>query len=98
MWCVAELDDEYIRKMEDVLETYEKPYDSAEPVVSTRSPSLCMPTFALRYQLNRDGKRAGTTSMSDAARPMYSALWNRRPAGISHFRLPIGRGWSSPKP
>ena len=34
MWCVAELDDEYIAKMEDVLETYEKSYDPAEPVVS----------------------------------------------------------------
>ena len=33
MWCVAELDDEYIAKMEDVLETYERPYDPAEPVV-----------------------------------------------------------------
>lgn len=33
MWCVAELDDEYIAKMEDVLETYEKAYNSAEPVV-----------------------------------------------------------------
>ena len=33
MWCVAELDDEYIAKMEDVLETYEKPYDPAQPVV-----------------------------------------------------------------
>ena len=33
MWCVAELDDQYIAKMEDVLETYEKPYDIAEPVV-----------------------------------------------------------------
>src|SRR4030095_14671095 len=33
MWCVAELNDEYITKMEDVLETYEKPYDPAEPVV-----------------------------------------------------------------
>jgi hypothetical protein len=33
MWCVAELDDEYIAKMEGVLETYEKPYDPAEPVV-----------------------------------------------------------------
>ena len=29
MWCVAELDDEYIAKMEDVLETYERPYDPA---------------------------------------------------------------------
>jgi hypothetical protein len=33
MWCVPELDEEYIGKMEDVLETYEKPYDPAEPVV-----------------------------------------------------------------
>lgn len=29
----AELDDRYIAKMEDVLETYERPYDPAEPVV-----------------------------------------------------------------
>jgi hypothetical protein len=33
MWCVAELDEEYIRKMEDVLETYEQRYDPKEPVV-----------------------------------------------------------------
>jgi transposase len=33
MWCVAELDQEYIEKMEDVLAIYEKPYDPAEPVV-----------------------------------------------------------------
>jgi DDE superfamily endonuclease len=33
MWCVAELDDDYIEKMEDVLATYEKPYHPAEPVV-----------------------------------------------------------------
>jgi hypothetical protein len=33
MWCVAELNDEYIAKMEDVLEVYERPYDPEEPVV-----------------------------------------------------------------
>jgi hypothetical protein len=33
MWCVAELNDDYIAKMEDVLATYEKPYDPKEPVV-----------------------------------------------------------------
>ena len=33
MWCVAELNREYIEKMEDVLATYEKPYDPAQPVV-----------------------------------------------------------------
>jgi hypothetical protein len=33
MWCVAELDQDYITKMEDVLETYERPYDPQQPVV-----------------------------------------------------------------
>lgn len=33
MWCVAELDAEYIHKMEDVLALYEKPYDPKAPVV-----------------------------------------------------------------
>ena len=33
MWCVAELNEDYIAKMEDVLETYEQPYDPQEPVV-----------------------------------------------------------------
>ena len=33
MWFVAELNEEYITKMEDLLETYEKQYDPAEPVV-----------------------------------------------------------------
>jgi hypothetical protein len=33
MWCVAELNEDYIAKMEDVLETYERPYDPKEPVV-----------------------------------------------------------------
>jgi len=33
MWCVAELDQEYIAKMEDVLALYEKPYDAKEPVI-----------------------------------------------------------------
>jgi len=33
MWCGAELHDQYIAQMEDVLETYQKPYDPQEPVV-----------------------------------------------------------------
>ncbi len=33
MWCVAELDDEYVEKMEDVLEVYEKPLSAEEPAV-----------------------------------------------------------------
>jgi transposase len=33
MWCVANLDEEYIRRMEDVLVLYEKPLSEEEPVV-----------------------------------------------------------------
>ena len=33
MWCVADLNDDYIDRMEDVLETYERPYDAVQPVV-----------------------------------------------------------------
>ena len=33
MWCIAELTPEYIGKMEDVLEVYERPHNPAEPVV-----------------------------------------------------------------
>jgi hypothetical protein len=33
MWCVADLDAEYINRMEDVLALYEKPLDPREPVV-----------------------------------------------------------------
>jgi hypothetical protein len=33
MWCVAELDERYISKMEEVWETYERPYHPQDPVV-----------------------------------------------------------------
>jgi transposase len=33
MWCVADLNEDYIARMEDVLETYEQAYDSQRPVV-----------------------------------------------------------------
>ena len=33
MWCVAKLDDEYIKRMEDILNIYEKPYNGKEPVI-----------------------------------------------------------------
>jgi hypothetical protein len=35
MWCIAELDQPYIERMEDVLAIYEKPYNPAQPVSET---------------------------------------------------------------
>jgi hypothetical protein len=33
MWCIGELDDEYKRRMEDVLDVYQRPYDPKTPVI-----------------------------------------------------------------
>jgi hypothetical protein len=33
MWCIGELNEEYIRKMEDVLEVYARAYNEKKPVV-----------------------------------------------------------------
>ncbi len=42
MWCVAELDEEYIENMEDVLEVYEKPLSAPEPVVCLDEKSVTL--------------------------------------------------------
>jgi len=33
MWCIAELTEEYIERMEDVLDVYQRPYDAKRPVI-----------------------------------------------------------------
>ena len=40
MWCMPKLDDEYIERMENVLNLYEKPYNAKEPVVCLDEKSL----------------------------------------------------------
>ena len=73
MWCVADLADEYIEKMEDVLETYERPYDSTQPVVcpnekpitlhaEVRPPSLAKPAREARR--DNEYARCGTANVS----------------------------------
>ena len=42
MWSVPELNEEYIARMEDVLETYEKPYDAQEPVICLDEKSVTL--------------------------------------------------------
>ena len=33
MWCIPKLDQQYIERMEKVLDVYQRPYDSNKPVV-----------------------------------------------------------------
>lgn len=42
MWCVPELDQEYVERMEDVLALYEKPVSGEEPVVCVDEKSVSL--------------------------------------------------------
>jgi transposase len=78
MWCVADLNDEYIDKMEDVLEVYERPLDPQQPVICVdekpvalhadiRPPSPAKPGREAR----RDSayERCGTANVFCAVEP-----------------------------
>jgi hypothetical protein len=78
MWVVADLDEQYIARMEDVLETYEKPYDPAGPVVcldekpvtlhaDVRPPSPAQPGREARR--DNEYERRGTANVFCAVEP-----------------------------
>jgi len=58
MWCVADLNEEYIAKMEDVLATYEKPYDAAEPVVCLDEKPVMLHADVRRPSAAKPGREA----------------------------------------
>ena len=75
---MADLDGEYLRKMEDVLAVYEKPYDAAEPVVCLDEKPISLradvrPLLPARPGLvaKRDNeyKRCGTANVFCAVEP-----------------------------
>ena len=78
MWCVAERTDEYIARREDVLETYERPYNQAHPVVcldekpvtlhaDVRPPRPAGPGREARY--DSEYERRGTANVFCARPP-----------------------------
>ncbi|PYV30360.1 MAG: IS630 family transposase [Acidobacteria bacterium] len=87
MWCVAELNPDYIEKMEDVLATYEKPYTPAEPVVCLDEKPVSLhadvrPPIPARpgriAKRDNEYKRCGTANVFSAAEPKAGR----------HFTLP----------
>lgn len=78
MWVVADLDDEYIAKMEDVLELYERPHNPQEPVICVdekpitlhadlRPASLALPGREARR--DNEYERRGTANVFCAVEP-----------------------------
>lgn len=98
MWVVADLDDNYITKMEDVLEIYERPYDPEQPVVcldekpitlhaDVRPGSPAVPGREARQ--DNEYKRCGTANVFCAVEP--------RPGGTSPSPRRIVQASSSPR-
>jgi DDE superfamily endonuclease len=78
MWCVADLDAEYLRKMEDVLAVYEKVYNAAEPVVCLDEKPVSLhadlrPALPARpgkiARRDNEYKRCGTANVFCAVEP-----------------------------
>jgi hypothetical protein len=78
MWCIAELTPEYIGKMEDVLEVYERPYDPAGPVVCLDEKPVTLhadvrppqpPTPGRIAKRDSEYKRCGTANAFCAVEP-----------------------------
>ena len=90
MWCVADLDEAYIDRMEHVLEVYERPYRAEEPVVcldeksatlhaDVRPASPAVPGREARQ--DNEYKRCGTANV----------FLRRRAQSRSSFHLPDTR-------
>jgi hypothetical protein len=74
MWVVADLDEDYIAKMEDVLETYEQPYDPDEPVVCLDEKPVTLHADVRPASPAKPGAKQGAiTNTSAAVQPMFSA-------------------------
>ena len=78
MWCVAELDEEYIRRMEDILAVYEKPLSDREPVVCMDEKPIvlhqevhCPQAMRPGQVARRDGEyqRCGTANVFCGVQP-----------------------------
>ena len=78
MWCVAELNEEYVSRMEDLLELYERPQSPEEPVVCLDEKPVTLhadirPTSPARpgREARRDSEyaRCGTANIFCAVEP-----------------------------
>ena len=86
MWCVAELDEDYIRQMEDVLAVYEKPYQKAEPVVCLDEKPVSLHADVRPASPSRPGRiakrdneyrRCGTANLFAVVEPKAGRHLNR---------------------
>jgi DDE superfamily endonuclease len=89
MWCVAELNDDYIERMEDVLALYERPYRADEPVVCLDEKPVSLhadvrPSRPMKpgrpTQRDNEYKRCGTANIFAVVEPKTGRHFNRATA------------------
>jgi DDE superfamily endonuclease len=96
MWCVPKLDEDYIAHMEDVLETYEQPYDPKQPVVcldekpvtlhaDVRPPSPA--TLGQEARYDSEYERRGTANAFCAVEPKAGRHFTYVTADRSGFQF-----------
>jgi hypothetical protein len=110
MWVVAELDDDYIAKMEDVLERYEQPYDPQQLVVcldekpvtlqaDVRPPSPAQPGREARR--DNEYERCGTANLFCAVEPKTGRHFTFPTPivrALNSLRLPSPWHWPTRQP
>ncbi len=108
MWCVTELNDEYITRMEDVLKTYELPLTYKEPVVCLdERPIQLLKNITPTSRMARPGKvrrkdyeyeRKGTANAFCVVEPkrgkhMVKITKNRKADQFAYLMQDIGRAY-----
>ncbi len=87
MWCVADLNEEYITRMEDVLDVYERPYDESNPMVCVdEKPVALISDVKDRVTAQNPGeitkidyeyKRGGSANVFCAVEPKRGLYFNK---------------------
>jgi DDE superfamily endonuclease len=107
MWCVAELDEEYIARMEDVLAVYEKPLSAREPVVCIDEKPVVLheevrPPVAMQSgrvaRRDAEYRRCGTANLFCGVQPKagrhFTKLTNDRSSPeFADYLLDIAAGY-----
>lgn len=85
-WCVPELDEEFIERMEDVLKVYEREYDNSNPVVCLDEKPIQLledvrPVSGIapgeERKVDYEYKRKGTANVFCAVEPLVGEYMNR---------------------
>jgi hypothetical protein len=86
MWCVTELTDEYIERMNDILAIYDRIYNNEEPVVcldekpiqlleNLRNPKISDKTRCIKKR-DHQYRRKGTANVFCAVEPLAGRYFN----------------------